>query len=260
MPLSSPLLTTARGEKDRLAWAYYQPEFNTGSDSALLLARSWLENCHRSHADCICKKDAETRNWKPTRLIKIDTEHCRLCVGDEIPQDVRYATLSHCWGLVANKVVLTTRNINAFKERLPDLAQLKTFDDAIAITRKLGIEYLWIDSFCIIQDSREDWLKEAAVMNLIFKYSLCTISATSAWDDTKGCLFDRNIDRELPVRVAAAMFQDSGEMSAGRTGQWDIQNTVSVWDCDLTSAVNDRGWILQEVVTTKILTVRPIVC
>ncbi|KAK1502880.1 hypothetical protein CTAM01_04869 [Colletotrichum tamarilloi] len=33
----------------------------------------------------------------------------------------------------------------------------KTFQDAVLVTRRLGIKYIWIDSLCIIQDSKLDW-------------------------------------------------------------------------------------------------------
>jgi Heterokaryon incompatibility protein (HET) len=37
----------------------------------------------------------------------------------------------------------------------------KTFQDAILITQVLHIEYLWIDSLCIIQDDKSDWAAES---------------------------------------------------------------------------------------------------
>ncbi|OHF01828.1 hypothetical protein CORC01_03019, partial [Colletotrichum orchidophilum] len=38
----------------------------------------------------------------------------------------------------------------------------KTVRAAVEITKGLGLEYLWVDDVCIIQDSAEDWEKEAA--------------------------------------------------------------------------------------------------
>ncbi|KAI9732177.1 MAG: hypothetical protein M1834_004274 [Cirrosporium novae-zelandiae] len=54
------------------------------------------------------------------------------------------------------------------------------FRDAIIITRKLGLRYLWIDSLCIIQDSRSDWEQQSAVMGSIYHSSALTIAAASA--------------------------------------------------------------------------------
>ncbi|RSL65921.1 hypothetical protein CEP54_004084 [Fusarium duplospermum] len=52
----------------------------------------------------------------------------------------------------------------------------KNFDDAIAIARRLGIQYIWIDSICIIQGS-EDWDQEKWKMGQYYQHALFTISA-----------------------------------------------------------------------------------
>ena len=38
----------------------------------------------------------------------------------------------------------------------------KAFQDAVTITRSVGMRYLWTDSFWIIQDSPDDWARESA--------------------------------------------------------------------------------------------------
>jgi hypothetical protein len=43
-------------------------------------------------------------------------------------------------------------------------ASPKTFQDVIYATWRLGIQYLWIDSLCIIQDSNEDWNVDSSLM------------------------------------------------------------------------------------------------
>jgi hypothetical protein len=40
----------------------------------------------------------------------------------------------------------------------------KTFQHAILICRGLGVNHLWIDSLCVIQDSEEDWALQSARM------------------------------------------------------------------------------------------------
>ena len=49
------------------------------------------------------------------------------------------------------------------------------FQDAIITTWKLGIQYLWIDSLCIIQNSKEDWEAESAKMGSVYRNAYCTI-------------------------------------------------------------------------------------
>lgn len=44
----------------------------------------------------------------------------------------------------------------------------QNFQDATKTARQLGIRFLWIDAYCIIQDSRGDFEKEVAQMSRIF--------------------------------------------------------------------------------------------
>ena len=41
--------------------------------------------------------------------------------------------------------------------------------DAITVTRKLGIRYLWVDALCIIQDSNSDKANEIREMGNVYK-------------------------------------------------------------------------------------------
>ncbi|EHK19955.1 uncharacterized protein TRIVIDRAFT_155817 [Trichoderma virens Gv29-8] len=47
----------------------------------------------------------------------------------------------------------------------------KSFREAMQITRRLGVEYIWINSLCIIQDDSRDWEHEAAIMGKIYEQS-----------------------------------------------------------------------------------------
>jgi hypothetical protein len=61
----------------------------------------------------------------------------------------------------------------------------------VVISRKLGIQYLWIDSLSIIQDSRTDWEKESAVMGDVYGRSYLTIAARGAANAEVGCFIPR---------------------------------------------------------------------
>lgn len=63
----------------------------------------------------------------------------------------------------------------------------KTFQDAIVFTRQLNIRYLWIDSLCIIQDSKEDWELESAKIAAIYERITVTLSAAAAKNGSMGC-------------------------------------------------------------------------
>lgn len=183
----------------------------TGDDSSsntpdstgwLKLARHWLETCLHEHTTCERPKSKGEETWKPTRLIYIDESHnsLRLVTKDHLPSSVHYATLSHCWGKIEEKLILTVENIEQWKEEIPPFGKLKTFQDAAEIARQLGLQYIWIDSLCIIQNSTEDWQRESSQMSNVYKYSYCNISATAAGDDTGGC-FPSKRRSFTPLRV-----------------------------------------------------------
>ncbi|PMD19341.1 heterokaryon incompatibility, partial [Hyaloscypha hepaticicola] len=63
----------------------------------------------------------------------------------------------------------------------------KTFQDAVLITRDLGVRYLWIDSLCIIQDSDEDWEQEAARMSEVYANGYVMLAAHGSENCHGGC-------------------------------------------------------------------------
>jgi Heterokaryon incompatibility protein (HET) len=172
---------------------------STGSEAHAALSLFWISKCLNEHQLC--------RPWRPrsypTRVIHIDrSSHVlRLCEGAELPPNERYTTVSHCWGQLTNRVVLTQANLNSWKQRLPSLEPMRTFIDAIDFTRKLGVSYIWIDSLCIIQDSAADWLTESARMPEVYLNSFVNLTAAMALDDTVGCYADRDPEIALPMRL-----------------------------------------------------------
>ena len=97
-----------------------------------------------------------------------------------------YATLSHCWG-GHEFVRLLTGNISAFQNQVPWSALTKTFQHAIKFARMLNLRYIWIDSLCIVQDCKQDWLEQSSKMASIYEHSAVTLAATVALNGTAGC-------------------------------------------------------------------------
>lgn len=119
----------------------------------------------------------------------------------------------------------------------------KNFQDAVAVTRHLGIEYIWIDSLCIIQDSAKDWQREAATMDQVYKHAYVTLAATSTKTSHDGFL-ERSLGRE--VRIP---FKSSKDVSPD--GFFYLQPALGDPSCGFEvnvqcSAWNTRGWTLQE--------------
>jgi Heterokaryon incompatibility protein (HET) len=98
----------------------------------------------------------------------------------------RYICLSYCWG--------SHLPLRTLKANLPDMEKTipwkrlpKTFQDAIHLTKLLGISYLWIDALCIVQDDPADWDREASQMSTIYSDSYLTVTATFAENSDSGC-------------------------------------------------------------------------
>lgn len=102
-----------------------------------------------------------------------------------------YIALSHCWGKGEGILTTTTSTIEERRREITWSSLPKTFQDAISITRALEIEYLWIDSLCIIQDDHLDWQAESVKMADVYSQSYLTIAATASSTSLGGCLFNR---------------------------------------------------------------------
>ncbi|KAK0648464.1 heterokaryon incompatibility protein-domain-containing protein [Cercophora newfieldiana] len=223
---------------------------DSSSTECMALAKQWIQDCLSDHADCA---------YKPTRLPKrvlhVGTEDTdpSLYISGQGEQGI-YATLSHCWGGGPSPppkiFIATEKDATA---GIPFTQLPKTFQDAIVIARELGLEYLWIDSLCILQDSNEDWQETAAVMGAIYADSYVTIAAAGAKDCRDGCFLKHDISfpqRELPapsgtdfkgtvyVRAVPPM-SDASTMVAG-------EETVGDSVADGRTVLDTRAWVFQE--------------
>ncbi|KAH7321963.1 heterokaryon incompatibility protein-domain-containing protein [Rhexocercosporidium sp. MPI-PUGE-AT-0058] len=89
-------------------------------------------------------------------------------------------------------MIQTTRSsLTAWTRGIPWQELPKTFQDAIIVTRELGVRYLWIDALCIVQDDTQDWEIESAKMASVYSNSYLTMAATAASDSHQGLFIDR---------------------------------------------------------------------
>lgn len=213
----------------------------TTSSIQFQLLRQWLHHCNDSH-NCN-KRTAEVKAFLPTRLIFVgnttDPDLIRLTLSTEL-EETNYTALSHRWGTLLDaetrKFCTTTDNIG-HRMRGFNISDLpKTFQDAIRVTRELGVQYLWIDSLCIIQhgDDKKDWDKESTLMESVHTSAHCTIAATSAKDMKDGFL-----DRD--TRPKFSLVQDtSGRQFYVCVGTYDFEADVNE------AELNTRAWVVQE--------------
>lgn len=207
-----------------------------GSPEQLLLLREWIRVCDSAHKTCR-RFDTEEADEKPvttmpTRLVELGNPLRLIDSGCIKPSP--YVALSHCWGKPEKTLCTTTHNITQFKESIDFSSLPKTFSDAIQVTRGIGIQYLWIDSLCIIQDNKDDWEYESAQMEQVFSFAYCTIGASSSKSSEEGFLHNR-----YPRPCIQLEKESIGRLYVCR----NIDNFHR--DVEL-GELNSRGWVLQE--------------
>lgn len=190
----------------------------------------------------------------PTRVVFIGKRDKPPCLEAGDHRRAHYAALSHCWG-GTTPVMTTTANINEYSASLP-LDLPNTFQDAISVARALDIQYIWIDSLCIIQDSTEDWLREASRMARIYSNAYVTISSDAAADSSAGFLGvpSRQAPHKMTIKYTksqSAVDQTSlGLIHIRRRGFLAEELPFHSWTTERgdsgRSKLASRGWVFQE--------------
>ncbi|OCL09069.1 HET-domain-containing protein, partial [Glonium stellatum] len=145
---------------------------NTASDSSLNYISQWIRKCAQEHLNC----DRKSLTPLPTRVIDVSTEpFLYITNGESVP----YICLSYCWGKTT-PFKTTRANLGERIKGIPFQNLPRTYRDAVTVTLRLGIQFLWIDALCIIQGDPLDWETESANMSRIYGGSYLTLAASSS--------------------------------------------------------------------------------
>jgi hypothetical protein len=158
----------------------------------------WLQGQHSvievfEETDCqmLHSKDLTVHPTLPTRVIDVGSlsgERVHLVETASLPsKNAPYIALSYRWG-DSNSLTTRKETLPGHLERIVFNDLPKSIQDALIITRRLKVRYLWVDALCIIQDDNSDWLREAEKMGDIYINSYCTIAAHSAQHANHGFL------------------------------------------------------------------------
>ncbi|RDW63596.1 hypothetical protein BP6252_11141 [Coleophoma cylindrospora] len=273
-----------------------EPDFSsTLSTGTLALILSWMQTCAASHTNCHKifghnGHDEPGASWFPDRLIHVtqkegttttESSHsvpdlrARIVLKsnpadfppDKATPDTTYISLSHCWGPPPDPsaplggragAVLTKANLATWQTDLPLHDLPLAFQHAIKICAALKFEYIWIDSLCIIQDSREDWETQSSVMGDVYKFAWLNVAAMSSTSDYEGFINesrDARVEFGFRAPLAAILGRDCDEEN--NTGQkcvllrgrarliWQYSTNApgsTSWNAPLFN----RAWVYQE--------------
>ncbi|ROT39006.1 HET-domain-containing protein [Sodiomyces alkalinus F11] len=243
---------------DKFRIGRFQLDPDLGSASNFEIANRWLADCRDNHPDCLVN---DVRAL-PTRVIDVGLgssssppERPRLLLSGG--KKAEYVALSHCWGgRIAT--LLTTETQSDFQRGLPVDELPANFHDAIAITRRLGIRYLWIDSLCILQDSKEDWEEESKKMASTYRDATVTISAMASRGSSTGILNpvpdSTKTSAPMPRPVRLRVYPEEEEDDDDDGSHETVKVTVEMKEAEeedlrlleMSSPLSSRGWTLQE--------------
>ena len=146
----------------------------------------WLKRCQIRHK--ACSNPALGKVW-PAHLI-----NCTSLDVEPVHVHHEYIALSYAWGGKGAKEY--SKSLKDIWERLP-----MTIKDAVAVTKKLGFQYLWIDYFCIPQE--DEIAKQAAIrsMGSIYSHASLVVIAASGTDADGGLPGVGRIQRNRQLSV-----------------------------------------------------------
>jgi hypothetical protein len=196
-----------------------------------------------------CRSNPASSSSSPKRLLDVGRVMAPIRLIDTQGKNFEYTALSHCWGtgptLTATKSNWKKLATNVSFDALPPL-----FQDAVIITRQLGLRYIWIDSLCIIQDSVRDWETESAKMGGIYESSYVTISATNSGDGTTRCLAERR-------KAVKLNYENTTKKEFALRARLVEDHHPDIHENEparLSGRLTSRSWALQEhVLSTRIL-------
>ena len=224
------------------------------SDACFEFIRECVAQCCIEHQDC--QSQPRDTSFVPTRLLYIgkDNDDLRIRMGIPATENIRWAALSHCWGGGA-PFQLLQGNLLALLEKVEISDLPPTFCDGLRVSRELGLQHIWIDSLCIIQDNKMDWEIEASRMGMVYSQAFVVVCGASSPNPQTPFLgprepewlpkqFNLQIEdgQSLPIiarqRHLLAAPLEQGLLEPPYTGAWATLKRVG--------PLYSRGWCFQE--------------
>ncbi|KAK0482663.1 heterokaryon incompatibility protein-domain-containing protein [Armillaria novae-zelandiae] len=201
---------------------------DVNSSTAYDLVQRCIDRCSR-HKFCPLPRCTPL----PTRVIDCKYNPPRLFVNPQGIED-KYVALSYVWGCKDQPHCTKQQNLDSYIiEGIPHIP--RTIMDAVMVTRTLGLRYLWVDAFCIIQDSKNDKAREIKQIHQIFHNAYLTIVAASA--DT---VYDGFLHRRRPPEDPATTLPFRCPEGVVGTMQLRLRRYAPA------NPTEERAWCLEE--------------
>ncbi|KAH8755667.1 heterokaryon incompatibility protein-domain-containing protein, partial [Diaporthe sp. PMI_573] len=209
----------------------------------LALVQKWLDDCRNPS-----QQANTTQRFFTDGFRLIDVIDGRLILQKK---PCEYVALSYVWGQAASFNLCTNNenlldlcqpssfykpyNEHGVCRRLP-----KTIADAMSLCRSIGQRYLWVDSFCIVQDDVEEKRRLIHGMNRVYENANLTLVALSGVDADAGLAGISPRGRGVDNGDREYLFHETYETCCIGIGRISLIEQIrpSHW--------NTRGWTYQE--------------
>lgn len=196
------------------------------------LLKKWYNTCLDEHGST-CDQPSwlvPGRVWpKSFRLIDVRQR----CIA-YAPSPCTYFALSYVWGQEQNPLQITKQNLATLQvpTALDSQSLPQTIEDALWLTSAMGVDYLWVDRLCVIQDSDADKAIQLPQMDLVYSSAAMTIVAANgtATDGLSGVAGTPRIIDQRTARVAQNLslmdvlrLDDAYQDCEWRTRGWTFQ-------------------------------------
>lgn len=223
---------------------------------ALRTAQKWMSDCLNGHEQCQKKVQPQTY---PTRLLDLREDTIRIILPAESTISGPYAALSYCWGPNPTFLQLTAAKFPEFQVGIPYSDLPLAFQEAIDFTKRLSIQFLWIDSLCIIQSgpsSAQDWQSESAKMQDVYTNCVVNLALSRANNPHESCFSENPSSRSpvlSPTDIELIGTADGGDPETSKHRRTVLDNDYyhkALHDQPL----GHRAWALQErLLPTRVL-------
>ncbi|KAK7994416.1 HET-domain-containing protein [Apiospora marii] len=193
---------------------------------------SWLTRCMRQCAEKHQSCRAELAHQFDAPVYFIDCDTRKLCKSS---QDMPYTALSYVWGKEhTNDEALGLDYFTALPALLP-----RTIENAIALTRQLGMRYLWVDRYCITNSEKDSAIRHDQLKTMDQIYGQAEVTIVSLGDGPH---------TGLPGVDGTPRWIRRWEVIKGYTFRTTFRNPRHVI---LRSKWNERGWTYQEACLSR---------
>jgi hypothetical protein len=220
-----------------------------GSQIEFGLLRSWLHTCENQHGRRCSSPDwfsTDDQTGVMSWLRLIDINERRIV---NAPPSPRYVALNYVWGMTGMPLKEKLRRC-ATKASLGNMRRRNGLDrevllpqtirDAIRLCLRFQLQYLWVDSLCIVQDDPTDVAYQTSLMDAVYSNALFTIIAAAGSDCSASLPGVTPQSRNINQQRAFIHSADGWELSAMLSLEQGISQKIE------SSTWRSRGWTFQE--------------